>query len=352
MSRVAAEPERPWWRSEGSRFVEILALAGFAVAQPVLGSFGDSPETFVAADASARTIVAFGVAVALVPAVVLWALAAATGVVGPRVRQAAQSVAVGLLVGLFASWSTRQLLPGSAWKVVAALAAGLAAAFLYDRFASARLYLAFASVAPVVFLVVFLAFSPVSNLVFTPQPEPAVAPSGQPSNQPSVVMVVLDELPTLSLLDGRDRVDAALFPNFARFADDATFYRNTTTVSPITDVALPALVTGRIRPEANAVREDYVENLFTLLGDSHQLNVHEAITSLCPPSRCNQSFDAKAIGRLGYRAWDLWTGIVSSSPATSVGEGAGEDTFEAFMELLAGRFEQVDAFVASLEPEA
>lgn len=346
-----------WWRREGRCFVEILALCGFAVAQPVLGSFGDSPETFVAADASAGTIMAFGVAVVLVPALAVWAVVAMTGLVGARVRQVAQSAAVGLLVGLFVLWSSREVPAGPAWLVSAAVAAGLVAAVVYERFNPARLYLVFASAGPVAFLGIFLAFSPVANLVFPPEPASASA-SAEPG-QPSVVMVVLDELPTMSLLDGDNRIDAELFPNFARFADDATFYRNNTTVATFTVIAVPALLTGRIPTEQAAVSDDYVQNLFTVLGNSHRLNVHEPLTSLCPRSLCDQSSDARAIGSLGPLAWDLWSDMVRSSAEAPVRERVGEDTVErsfdefgeALEPMLAGRVDQIDRFLASLEPE-
>ncbi|MDP8986887.1 MAG: sulfatase-like hydrolase/transferase, partial [Actinomycetota bacterium] len=353
--------DRPWWRREGRRFVEIFALSGFAVAQPVLGSFGDSPETFVSVDASARTIVAFGGAVVLVPPLALWALVATTGLIGARVRHVAQSAAVGVLVGVFASLSTGQLLPGPAFVVGTAMAAGLVAALLYARFTAARMYLMFASVGPVAFLAIFLAYSPVTNLIFIPEPEPAMvsAASDGASGQPSVVMVVLDELPTMSLLDGTNRIDAELFPNLARFAEDATFYRNNTTVATFTVVAVPPILTGRIPTEAAAVRDDYVENLFTLLADSHHVNVHEPLTSLCPPAQCDQSFDGRAIGRLGSLAWDLWTAVVRPSADATVREGVGDDAvershhefWEALGPMLAGRVDQVDDFLASLEPE-
>lgn len=360
-TRAPSGPSRPWWRREGRRFVEIFALTGFVVAQPVLASFGESPETFVSVDASARTIVAFGAAVVLLPALAVWGLVAATGLAGARVRQVAQSATVGVLVGLFVLLSASQLFPGPLLLVGVALAAGLVTAVLYERFTAARLYLRFASAGPVAFLAIFLISSPVTNLVFVPEPEPAMvsAASEAASGQPSVVMVVLDELPTMSLLDGTNRIDPELFPNFARFADDATFYRNNTTVATFTVVAMPALLTGRIPSEAAAARDDYVQNLFTLLSPSHLLNVHEPLTSLCPPSQCDQRFDAGAIGRLGSLAWHLWSAIVMPSAEGPGSEGVGEeavkrshhDFWEALAPMLAGRVDQVDDFLESLQPE-
>ena len=46
-------------------------------------------------------------------------------------------------------------------------------------------------------------------------------------DDPSVVLIVLDELPTQSLLDATGGIDSARFPNLAAFADDATWYRHT-----------------------------------------------------------------------------------------------------------------------------
>ena len=54
-----------------------------------------------------------------------------------------------------------------------------------------------------------------------------------------VLLVVLDELPLASLLDEGDRIDPEQFPNLARLAEDATWYRNTTGVSPTTPEAVP-----------------------------------------------------------------------------------------------------------------
>ena len=63
-----------------------------------------------------------------------------------------------------------------------------------------------------------------------------------------IVHIVLDELPTSTLTGAGGTIDAALFPNIARFAGGATWYRNATTVSDTTPEAVPAQVTGE-RPE-------------------------------------------------------------------------------------------------------
>lgn len=65
--------------------------------------------------------------------------------------------------------------------------------------------------------------------------------------RPPVVLVVFDELPTTSLLGKNRRIDRRRFPNFARLAGDATWYRNATTVSDTTFTAIPAILEGRLR---------------------------------------------------------------------------------------------------------
>jgi hypothetical protein len=135
--------------------------------------------------------------------------------------------------------------------------------------------------------VLFLFFSPVSRLLESP-PEPrlAQAPSGA-----SVVMVVLDELPTISLMRADGEIDAVRYPNFARLAGDATWYRNTTTVHEWTTGALPSILTGN-RPKGLPLFLDHPNNLFTLLGGTYDMNVYESQTHLCPPELCDPEREA------------------------------------------------------------
>ncbi len=99
-------------------------------------------------------------------------------------------------------------------------------------------------------------------------------------------MVVLDELPTVSLMRADGDIDAERYPNFARLAGDATWYRNATTVHEWTTGAVPAMLTGR-RPEGLPLFLDHPDNLFTLLGGAYDLDVFESQTHLCPPELCD-----------------------------------------------------------------
>ena len=76
----------------------------------------------------------------------------------------------------------------------------------------------------------------------------------------------------------------ARYPNFARLADDATWFRNASTVSSQTLYAVPAIVTGRypVEPHAVPTRRYYPNSLFTMLSESYQMAVFGRFIQLCP----------------------------------------------------------------------
>ena len=99
--------------------------------------------------------------------------------------------------------------------------------------------------------------------------------------------VVLDELPQSTLARADGRIDAELFPNFARLARTSTWYRNATTVDDLTTEAVPAQLTG-MNPRQGRIptTRDHPRSLFTLFERSHSLTVVEPITDLCPERLC------------------------------------------------------------------
>ncbi len=165
---------------------------------------------------------------------------------------------------------------------------GAGAAALYARAAAVRSFMTVLSPAPLLFLLLFLVVSPVSELVLPSVASEAVA--GTSSSDTPVVMVVFDELPTTSLMDVQGRIDARRFPAFASFAADATWYRNATTVAGRTTEAVPALLTGRRPREGDLpTAAHHPQSLFTLLGRSHELHVVEPITDVCPRDLCSEA---------------------------------------------------------------
>ncbi len=87
-------------RAEIRRLLELAALTGLALVQPLLDVLGRSPETFVFRRVDGADLVVFAVAVALVPALVLWVIGLLSGLLGPRVRRAVHLGALAVLLAI------------------------------------------------------------------------------------------------------------------------------------------------------------------------------------------------------------------------------------------------------------
>ncbi len=284
-----SETRRSRLRWELFAFLELCALSGLALTQPLLDATGRSPDFFLFHGAQARDVLLMVAVFTLTPPLVLCAVGAASGLAGRVVRHLVHHVLVGLLFAVLAVEVGKAALPvrGLPLAVLAALAAA-GMTWLYRRFHVPRQILRVSSVGPLVFVAMFLFVSPASALVLPKQRPAAPVAGGQNGPHPPVVVVFLDEFPLVLLLDGRGEIDAARFPNFARLAQGSTWYRNATGVSSWTPYAMPAMLTGRYPAKAVAPHySQYPQNLFTLLGSSYRIEAQESIARMCPPQLCD-----------------------------------------------------------------
>ncbi len=300
------------WRREVRALLELLALTGIALTQPALDILRRNPAIFVTQGTSATELVMLTLALVIGAPALLWAAEVVVGLAVPAARRAVHLALIGIVVAVIGvEVLKKQSNLASAWLIVGGILAGGLGAYLAMQFAVVRMWLRYLAIAPVVFAVLFLLSEPVATAVFEPNP---TAVEGVTIRNPKrVVMVVMDEFPTESLLDGRGRIDGTLFPNFAAFADGSTWYRNETTVAPYTEEAIPAILTGDLPevPGVVPVASSYPNNIFTLLGSEYEMNVQERITRLCPPSLCpaNQRDRARTAGglrRLTRETLELW----------------------------------------------
>ena len=194
---------------------------------------------------------------------------------------------------------------GDSLLILLALALGAAAALLYHRAEPVRSFLSVLSPAPILFLVLFLFFSDVSKIVL---PEDASAKSAQGVSRVPVVMVVFDEFPSTSLLGENGEIDAKRYPAFARLAKDATYFKNAQSVYDSTSRAVPAILDGNL-PEIDKrlpTASEHPNSLFTMLGESHSMNVSEEATSVCPRDLCEDArLDEPFVDRLTSMTEDL-----------------------------------------------
>jgi Sulfatase len=270
------------------RALHLAALWAFAFVQPLFDVLGQQAQFFVARGSTTADIVVFALLFTLLPPALLAGLVWVAGRIRPALGEGLQVVLVGLLTAAIVLPPLGDLTAGSAFSLVPALLIGAGTAALYAGAAPVRTFLTVLSPAPLLFLLLFLAFSPVSELVLPSGDSEAIA--GARTSRIPVVMVVFDELPATSLMDARDRVDSRRYPAFASLAADATWYREATTVAGRTTEAVPALLTGRRPREGDLpTATDHPGSLFTLLARSHRLEVVEPITDVCPRELCNES---------------------------------------------------------------
>src|SRR5262245_30825438 len=105
-------------RAEVGCLVALVGATGVAIAQPVFDAFGDSPETFIFRHADGGDLVAFALAVALIPPLMRWSLGVIVGLVRPCAPWIVHGVSVGLVAGLLAL----QLASSWPWVLRAAFA--------------------------------------------------------------------------------------------------------------------------------------------------------------------------------------------------------------------------------------
>ena len=277
----ALGPSIGYWRAA----LHLGALWALAFVQPLFGLLGDNAEFFVARGNTTFDVVVLALGYGLVPPLLAAGLVWAAGRVRRGLGWALHLALIALLTAALVLPPLGDALSGSAASIAVAVLLGIGTAFLYARMAGVRAFLTALSPAPLVFVVLFLVFSPVSDLVLAGEASGAVA--GPTRSVTPIVHIVLDELPTSTLTAPDGSIDAERFPNLARFAAGATWYRNATTVADTTSEALPAQVTGE-RPEVGELPTSthHPRSLFTLFARSHEFSVIEPITDVCPARLC------------------------------------------------------------------
>jgi hypothetical protein len=315
---------RAWERANAQSFLELLALTGIAVAQPVFDVLNNSPETLIGHQASGVAIVLATVVVVLAPPLALWGLETVVGALNRRAGAWLHTGLLGFLAGVVAVEVAKRATPLRPSRLIAGgVVVALVAAAL-TRLSLVRLWLRYLAIAPLAFAVLFLSTSPVRALLVE---NAGRSPDVGVRRPAPVVVMVLDEFPLMSLLDGRGQIDRSLYPNFAALADGANWYRNNTTVSPLTASAVPAILTGRYptRFGIAPTLTNLPENLFTLLGNTYEMHASEIFTSLCPRNLCQGSGRSiGAVGPLLGDAVDVFNRLASPSRSTAPVQFSGD----------------------------
>ena len=273
-----------------------LALCTVVISQPLLQLYGGNLAVFTTAKFEGLVVFLFGLAVVSVPAVV----AIVVDLFLTRVlRRDALAVHTALVFAGF--WMLGALVFRSVsvgpWVADAALylLPATVLTFAYLRAAGFRRWITWVSPLSVVVLAMFTAST--SAIVWPASADAATSVVSVVSPDPTVdvVWIQLDEAALFPLLKSDGTVNEKRFPGFARLASVSTWYRNVLSVSQHTSVAVPAMLTGRSPDyDKQPILQDHPDNLFTLMRNRMQLDVVEAVTSMCTDSWCRPGVDAAA----------------------------------------------------------
>ncbi len=262
----------------------IFTLTSLAVAQPLFDILSRQAEFFAARNSEPIDMFLFSATLSLLLPGALVLLRTIIDYFSKPLGRFYHQTVMTTLFGIFILilLKTRHPLPSYA-AIVLTLALSSLLTITYRHSNNFRRLLTYLVPAPLLFLLVFL-FSPNIRLL-TFSSDQMLTSDGKKIREVPVVMVVFDELPVGALMNPDGQIDGANFPNFKRLADASIWFRNATTVAPVTNYAVPAILSGLYPDERRlCIDAAYPQNLFTVLAGSHDVDAYESFTRLCPRS--------------------------------------------------------------------
>ena len=268
--------------------LHVLALFGFAVAQPLFDLLSQNADFLVAHKLRPFDLLVLVCMVSLLFPGLLVLVEVLGGFLHRRVGEYVHALVVGALVGAIALQISNKLFAGPGMVLLlGSVAVSVVVGWASCRVPLFQSLLTFLSPAIVLFPVLFLLRPPVSGLIFE-KPGPDGIRPGVSSDIP-IVFLVFDELSTSTLMSEHLQINAFRYPNFAALARDSHWFRKTSTVAERSTRALPAILTGRYTKDiAPPTAANYPENLFTWLAGNYELNSFESVTNLCPEELCRE----------------------------------------------------------------
>lgn len=274
----------------GQFYWHALLLSSLLLSQPLLETIRSQPEFLLAHSLSGWSLFVWIVGVSFALELILLA---AVYLLTRAFKPAERWIKSGVLFILFGLLAFIQIDLWMNFSLPVAAALSCLSAAVALKLYTASLYIrTFLTVATFLVVITPAAFCLDANIrqMLLPEKTVTTLAANEPAGNHPVVLILLDELPIVSLLDSAGNINADRFPNLAAFALQSTWYKYATTVAEATLIAVPPLLTGQtIKPDNKklALAANYPQNLFTLLSGTHAVNAFETFTHLCPESLCN-----------------------------------------------------------------
>ena len=277
-----------------------FGVCSLTIALPLLGTLSEGATFFVAHSALAPDILLFVLGIYFLPPLILIGVALAVRLI---IKQSAALVFASIALGILAALWAMSLASGvpTVVAITIGLVFGALVCWAYLARTDVRSFFKIVGQVSPIIPIYILAFTPINNLFL---PDSVDSYGVERGAEIPVVMLILDELSMAGLVTPDGEIDAGRLPNFARLERTSTWYHEATTVSAYTEKAVPAILSGLL-PEAESVPiyNQYPQNLFTVLANSHDVHAIEQMTWMCPPRVCGKSGKlARAISPLAmYR---------------------------------------------------
>ena len=348
-SRHPRAQPRPGWETYWADSLHIFVMVGFAVAQPLFDLLARQADFFIFQNLTRIDIIALVVLLSALLPLGLVSVEGLIGLVSQRLRRWVHNalLALGVTLTVLPALHPINAVPGI-FLIYGALVLGTVAALLYTCFQPVRLFFSLLSPAVLIFPGLLIFASPVFRLIF-PADVSLPVERVQIPNPPPIIFIILDEFPTTSLLDQHHQIDATRYPNFAALAQNATWFRNATTVSDSTYRAVPAILTGAY-PEPGRLSHavDHPRNLFTLLAGTYDPNASGDQTQLCPAQLCPQ-VRRSLWQRLPPLLSDLTVGYLQLLLPQDLQGGKWKGFQHIMAQSFSGRRQQLSDFVRTIQ---
>lgn len=269
--------------------LHIFLLFNVAVAVPLYTVLAEGGEFFLAHSFSAWYLVLFAVGFSVGAPLAIVLVVGSVRYLGARIFATSVLWVLAALIFLFVLMPLSKLGLGASAALLVSLVVSFGLCAAYVRSKDFRSVLTALAWIALVFPLYFLFGTPIRALIF-PSGATQVDARAQMSierDDVPVFLLVFDEFSSVAIVDERGLIDAGNFPNFDRLANSAYWFRNATTNSTPTELAIPTILTGRLPEKGRLpILDQYPVNIFNLLAPRYEVIAFEETSQLCAQEIC------------------------------------------------------------------
>ena len=204
------------------RWAGFVGLWSLAITKPCFDAISSGPETLTQSGAGWIDIAVLILIVAVAIPTMVVAVIGMIWLQSPALNEKLYAGCLGVLAGLII-WQDLGGIDVVLIRYGVSLAAGILFAYSYLRFEFIQNFALVLVVAAPVVIFLFVYSYPVKNELSSGQSPTNL---GRASGASPIIVVVLDELSAPYLESSDGQIDEKLYPNFAKLADESTWYRN------------------------------------------------------------------------------------------------------------------------------